>query len=278
MYQHILALSFAVDEINGNPQILPNLTLGFHILNGYYIARMRYKATMGLLCTYHRFVPNFSCGAQKKIAAVIGGLVTEASEILAIILAMYKIPQLHPFLRSISFNNSAGDLVSLDERGELAAGFDLINWVTFPNQSFLRVKVGGVDPQAVSGQEFTINKEAITWHRAFHQVLPIARCNDNCPSGSQRKKKEGHPFCCYVCTPCPTEMISDKKDMDDCSYCPEEEFPNSEQDHCIPKSLSFLSFSEPLGMTFTFLALSFALLTALVLAAFIKKRNTPIIK
>uniref|UniRef100_A0A8D2IY71 G-protein coupled receptors family 3 profile domain-containing protein n=1 Tax=Varanus komodoensis TaxID=61221 RepID=A0A8D2IY71_VARKO len=94
MYQHILALSFAVDEINGNPQILPNLTLGFHILNGYYIARMRYKATMGLLCTYHRFVPNFSCGAQKKIAAVIGGLVTEASEILAIILAMYKIPQL----------------------------------------------------------------------------------------------------------------------------------------------------------------------------------------
>ncbi|KAF7235057.1 hypothetical protein EYD10_18093, partial [Varanus komodoensis] len=94
MHQHILALSFAVDEINGNPQILPNLTLGFHIINGYYIAKMRYKATMRLLCTYHRFVPNFSSATQKKIAAVIGGLVTEASEIMAIILAMYKIPQL----------------------------------------------------------------------------------------------------------------------------------------------------------------------------------------
>ncbi|KAF7234851.1 hypothetical protein EYD10_18247 [Varanus komodoensis] len=136
--------------------------------------------------------------------------------------------QLHPFLRSVSFNNSVGDLVSLDENGELAAGFDLINWVTFPNQSFLRVRVGRMDPQAVSGQEFTINMEAITWHRAFHQVLPIARCNDNCPSGSRRKKKEGHPFCCYDCASCPAEMISDMK--------------------------------------------------ALVLAVFIKNRNTPIIK
>ncbi|KAF7235056.1 Vomeronasal type-2 receptor 26 [Varanus komodoensis] len=186
--------------------------------------------------------------------------------------------QLHPFLRSISFNNSAGDLVSFHENGELAAGFDLINWVTFPNQSFLRVQVGGMDPQAISGQEFTINKEAITWHRAFHQVLPIARCNNNCPSGSRTKKKEGHPFCCYARIPCPAEMFSDQTDMDNCFYCPEEQFPNREQDHCIPKSLNFLSFSEPLGMTFTFLALSFDLITALVLAAFIKNRNTPIIK
>ncbi|KAF7234560.1 Vomeronasal type-2 receptor 26, partial [Varanus komodoensis] len=96
MYQHILALSFAVDEINKNPKILPNLTLGFHIINDYYIARMTCKASMGLLSTYQRFVPNFRCGAQKKIAAVIGGLATEVSEVMAIVTAMYKIPQMVP--------------------------------------------------------------------------------------------------------------------------------------------------------------------------------------
>lgn len=71
---------------------------------------------------------------------------------------------------STSFNNSAGDPVSFDEDGELATGLDLINWVTFPNQTFLRVKVGMMDPQALPGQEFTINQEAITWHDMFNQV------------------------------------------------------------------------------------------------------------
>ncbi|XP_061447679.1 uncharacterized protein LOC133367598 [Rhineura floridana] len=52
--------------------------------------------------------------------------------------------QIHSFLGRISFNNSAGDTVSFDENGELAAGFDIINWVTFPNQSFLRVKFGSL--------------------------------------------------------------------------------------------------------------------------------------
>lgn len=78
--------------------------------------------------------------------------------------------QLHSFLRSISFNNSAGDRVSFDENGELVSGFDIVNWVLFPNKSFLRVKVGGMDPQALPDQKFTVNEKAITWHRIFNQV------------------------------------------------------------------------------------------------------------
>uniref|UniRef100_A0ACB8FTB4 Uncharacterized protein n=1 Tax=Sphaerodactylus townsendi TaxID=933632 RepID=A0ACB8FTB4_9SAUR len=70
--------------------------------------------------------------------------------------------QMHPFLRSISFNNSAGDLVYLNENGELAAGLDIVNWVTFPNQSFSRVKVGTLDPQASPDHELSVKVEAIT--------------------------------------------------------------------------------------------------------------------
>lgn len=66
-------------------------------------------------------------------------------------------------------------MVSFDEGGESAAGFDLINWITFPNQTFLKIKVGRMDPQALSGQEFSINQEAITWHSTFNQVGSIHR-------------------------------------------------------------------------------------------------------
>ncbi|XP_066486318.1 vomeronasal type-2 receptor 26-like [Tiliqua scincoides] len=78
--------------------------------------------------------------------------------------------QLHPFLRSISFNNTARDTVSFNENGELVAGLDVINWVTFPNRTFLKVKVGRINPQALPGHAFIINEDKITWHRVFNQV------------------------------------------------------------------------------------------------------------
>ncbi|XP_044285724.1 vomeronasal type-2 receptor 26-like [Varanus komodoensis] len=278
MYQHILALSFAVDEINKNPKILPNLTLGFHIINGYYIARITYKASMGLLCTYHRFVPNFRCGAQKKIAAVIGGLATEASEILAIITAMYKIPQLHHFLCGILFNNSAGDRVGFDESGESVAGFDVTNLITFPNNSFVRVKVGRLEPWAHPGKELTLDDDRIVWHRSFNQVLPLSVCNDNCYPGHSRKKREGEKFCCYDCAPCPEGMMSNRKDMDACMECPEEQHPNKNQNQCLPRAVSYLSYKEPLGFIFTIVAISFALITTSVLGIFLNHKDTPIVK
>ncbi|XP_033024337.1 vomeronasal type-2 receptor 26-like [Lacerta agilis] len=186
--------------------------------------------------------------------------------------------QLHSFLRSISFNNSAGDRVSFDDNGELVSGFDIVNWVLFPNQSFLRVKVGGMDPQALPNQKFTVNEEAITWHRTFNQVLPLARCNDHCYPGYSRKKKEGEPFCCYDCTPCPDGKISDQNDMDNCFQCPEGQFSNKNRDNCLPKTLNFLSFMELLGTTLAFFILFSSLITAAVLGIFIKNKDTPIVK
>ncbi|XP_066486010.1 vomeronasal type-2 receptor 26-like [Tiliqua scincoides] len=297
-----------LQEINENPNFLPNVSLWLHIYDSYYDAKLTYQNTLKLLSTQERIVPNFKCAKQKELIAVIGGLDAEISLHMATQLGIYKIPQklphsfsysvlptppvstsaisllsrleiqLHLFLRSISFNNSAGDTVSFDEEGELAAGFDLINWVTFPNQSFLRMKTGMMDPQVTPGKEFTINDDTITWPSAFNQVLPTALCNDHCSPGYSRKKKEGKPFCCYDCDLCPEGKISCQTDMDDCVKCPEGQFPNKNQDQCLPKVFHFLSFTEPLGMTLSVLALSFSLITVLVLRIFIKNKDTPIIK
>ncbi|KAF7234952.1 hypothetical protein EYD10_18178, partial [Varanus komodoensis] len=185
--------------------------------------------------------------------------------------------QLHPFLKSLSFNNIAGDLVSFDENGELAAEFDVINWVTLPNNSFLRVKVGRMDSR-IMGQMFTINEETIVWHSSFNQVLPIALCNDKCNPGYRRKKKEGELFCCYDCVSCPDGKISDQKDMDSCFQCQEHKFPNRNRDQCFLKVITFFSFTEPLGITLIFVVLFFALITILVLGIFIKNQDTPIVK
>ncbi|KAM6451814.1 vomeronasal type-2 receptor 26-like [Liasis olivaceus] len=186
--------------------------------------------------------------------------------------------QLHSYLRSVSFNNSVGQKISFDKNGEFIGGFDIINWITFPNQSFLRVKIGEIDPTAPLDKFFNISVDSITWPVGFNQASPFSLCNDPCEAGYSKAKIEGEPFCCYACLLCPEGKISKEKDMDDCSLCPEDHYPNPERNICLPKRITFLSYEEPMGISLIVLSVCFSLLTALVLTIFIKYKDTPIIK
>nr|XP_034991216.1 vomeronasal type-2 receptor 26-like [Zootoca vivipara] len=110
------------------------------------------------------------------------------------------------------------------------------------------------------------------------QARPISLCSEKCSPGSSKKAKEGEPFCCYDCIPCPEGEISDQKDMSDCSTCSDQTYPNKNHDLCIPKKISFLSFEEPVGLSLALSALSGSLVTILVLFTFMKNHNTPIVK
>ncbi|XP_039182934.1 vomeronasal type-2 receptor 26-like [Crotalus tigris] len=418
-HQHVLALAFAVKEINEDSQMLPNITLGFHIYDSYLNARMTYRTTLDLLFKSQEFVPNYKCDSQKNLVAIIGGLDFVISSHIAEIVQFFKIPQLtygslaqdafqtsklsslyfmipkedhqyigiiqllhhfrwtwigifavdnndgekflhkmqpllsengicssfierlaqlihledfpevyqtisiismnwitskanaflvygealtimwlsfvtfmvdperkeialfrklHLFLQGISFNNSAGEKVFLNEKGEAIGGFDITNLITFPNRSFQRVRVGKMDPQAPKGKELSMDKDLIVWSPAFNQVLPFSRCNDPCFPGNWKKGIEGDQFCCYDCVPCPEGKISNQNDMDDCFKCPEDHYPNEEKKGCILKPVVFLSIEETLGIGLASSALGFFFLTSWVLGTFIKYRDTPIVK
>ncbi|XP_060546934.1 vomeronasal type-2 receptor 26-like [Pantherophis guttatus] len=184
----------------------------------------------------------------------------------------------HSFLRSVRFNNSVCEKISFDTNGEFIGGFDIINWITFPNQSFLRVKVGVIDPTVPAEKFFNISVDSITWPVGFNQALPLSLCNDPCETGHSKAKKEGKLFCCYDCHLCPEGKISNEKDIDDCSPCPEDQYPNPGKNMCIPKRITFLSYEEPLGISLTLLSLCFSLMTTLVITIFIKHNDTPIVK
>ncbi|XP_070584722.1 vomeronasal type-2 receptor 26-like [Erythrolamprus reginae] len=186
--------------------------------------------------------------------------------------------QFHRYLRKVSFNNNVGETISFDQNGNLEAGFDIINWITFPNLSVHRVKVGKFDFRAPKDQVFSVSVDTIRWPKTFNQAQPLSLCNEPCHKGHSKSKKEGKPFCCYDCFLCPKGKVSKQMDMDFCYQCPEDHYPSKAQDQCIPKKISFLSFQEPLGIILTILALLFSSTTALVLAVFVQHKDTPIVK
>ncbi|KAK9397811.1 type-2 vomeronasal receptor [Crotalus adamanteus] len=189
-----------------------------------------------------------------------------------------KLWKLNQFMRGISFNNSAGQKVSFNQNGELETGFDIMNWITFPNLSFLRVRVG--EMKLMDSQEplFSIDDDDIVWPKRFNQVQPLSLCNSRCHSGYTRSKIEDKPFCCYNCIQCPHGKISNQDNIDDCFQCPEDQYANVNQDLCLPKIATFLMYEETLGIILASSALFFSLVTVGVLWIFIKHQDTPIVK
>ncbi|XP_029141749.1 vomeronasal type-2 receptor 26-like [Protobothrops mucrosquamatus] len=186
--------------------------------------------------------------------------------------------KLHSFLQGLSFNNTFGETVSINHHGEVLSGFDITNVVMFPNNSYRKVKIGKMDPKAHDGDEFVIHEDLIVWPKYFKRVLPRSVCNDPCPAGFQKKKKEGHKFCCYDCDPCSDGKMSNMSDVIACSECPEDQYPSKDKVRCIQKTITFLTYVEPLGISLAMIAFLFSIITVFILGTFIKYKDTPIVK
>ncbi|XP_043828015.1 vomeronasal type-2 receptor 26-like [Dromiciops gliroides] len=98
-YQHFLAFQFAVDEINKNPHLLPNITLGYQLLNNFHNNKLAVESSLIWLSGKSPVIPNYSCDRQFNSVAVIGGMSPSLSMSMASILKLYKVPQvrLWPF-------------------------------------------------------------------------------------------------------------------------------------------------------------------------------------
>ncbi|XP_058023695.1 vomeronasal type-2 receptor 26-like [Ahaetulla prasina] len=72
--------------------------------------------------------------------------------------------------------------------------------------------------------------------------------------------------------------ISTQEDAAHCEKCPDEQHSNQKGNQCVPKVITFLSYKDPLGLILAIIALFLSLNTALIMAIFIKYRETPIVK
>ncbi|XP_013362658.1 PREDICTED: vomeronasal type-2 receptor 116-like [Chinchilla lanigera] len=91
-YQNYLAFAFAIEEINRNPHLLPNISLGYEFHNSISSHWMMLENSFILLTGQHE-IPNYMCGRQSKCAAVLTEMSWGTSGQIGPLLQLYRFPQ-----------------------------------------------------------------------------------------------------------------------------------------------------------------------------------------
>ncbi|XP_069463394.1 extracellular calcium-sensing receptor-like [Ambystoma mexicanum] len=99
-YQRIQGMVFALREINENPHLLSNLTLGYRIYDSCTVLQRTLDGTFWMLTEQDQPMPNYRCQESPRLAAIIGDSASTRSIIMAHLLGRYKIPQVSYFSTS----------------------------------------------------------------------------------------------------------------------------------------------------------------------------------
>ncbi|OCT90683.1 hypothetical protein XELAEV_18019300mg [Xenopus laevis] len=99
-YQTMQAFIFAIDQINADLELLPNITLGFQILDTCISIRRAMLGVLWMLSEKSIITPNFRCQKGVPLAGIVGESGSTQSILTAQILGLYRYPQISYFATS----------------------------------------------------------------------------------------------------------------------------------------------------------------------------------
>ncbi|XP_074120619.1 vomeronasal type-2 receptor 26-like [Sminthopsis crassicaudata] len=114
-YQHLYMAAFTLHQINRNPNLLPNISLGYRVYNSYSSEERTLENYLRWLSGTHQPLPNYNCREPGRVVAAIGGATSALSVQMGTLLDLYHLPQLHSFLKNTQFKNIVGEQVFVDE-------------------------------------------------------------------------------------------------------------------------------------------------------------------
>ncbi|XP_074535023.1 extracellular calcium-sensing receptor-like [Halichoeres trimaculatus] len=179
------------------------------------------------------------------------------------------------YMQRVHFRTQFGDDVFFDANGDPPASYDIINWQLRDGQ-VQHVTVGHFASAANGDYKFRIKEEDIIYRTG--KAIPKSICSTVCPLGTRKAQIKGKPTCCFDCITCADGSIANSTGAADCTPCPQEYWSNERKDECIPKTIEFLSYIEPMGIALTAVSLVGALLSLFTKMVFICFRETPVIK
>lgn len=117
--------------------------------------------------------------------------------------------QVHSFLRKTHFTNPLGDKVIMKQRVITQEDYDIFHFGNLSQHLGIKLKLGKFSPYFSHGRHFHLYVDMIEVATGSRK-MPSSVCSAECSPGFRRLWKEGMAACCFVCSPCPENEISNE--------------------------------------------------------------------
>ncbi|XP_031246756.1 vomeronasal type-2 receptor 116-like [Mastomys coucha] len=115
--------------------------------------------------------------------------------------------KVNSFLRKTHFTNPLGEKVTMKHKVVLQEDYDIFYFGNLSQQLGIKVKLGKFSPYFPNGGPFHLHVDMFELSIGSRK-MPSSVCSADCSPGFRRFWKEGMAACCFVCSPCPENEIS----------------------------------------------------------------------
>ncbi|XP_056384183.1 vomeronasal type-2 receptor 26-like [Hyla sarda] len=91
-YRNLQIFLFAIDQLNKDPTLLPNMTLGYHIYDSCFNPQKAIKNVLQMLSGPGETAPNYSCRKNWRLAGFIGDQSSTTTLPISQLLSVYRYP------------------------------------------------------------------------------------------------------------------------------------------------------------------------------------------
>uniref|UniRef100_A0A672N3W8 Extracellular calcium-sensing receptor-like n=2 Tax=Sinocyclocheilus grahami TaxID=75366 RepID=A0A672N3W8_SINGR len=91
-FQQSQTMAFAIDEINKNPNLLPNITLGYHLYDNCVRLGMAFRAAISLISGTEKSFSNLNCTGPPPVIGIVGDPSSTPSIAISSVLGLFRVP------------------------------------------------------------------------------------------------------------------------------------------------------------------------------------------
>ncbi|XP_026782958.3 extracellular calcium-sensing receptor-like [Pangasianodon hypophthalmus] len=96
-FQQAMTMVFAIDEINRNPNLLPNIMLGYHLYDNCVKLAVAFRAATALISGTDETASNLNCTSSPPVIGIVGDPGSTHSIAISSVLGLFRVPMVSYF-------------------------------------------------------------------------------------------------------------------------------------------------------------------------------------